>query len=356
MPPTQSRCASPRSPTAAAAAARSRPACCSRSSPRRARRCCPRSCWSASRPPTTPRSTRSTTGRRSSRPPISSCRSSTIRSTSAPSRRPTRSPTSTRWAARRCSRWRWSACRSTSCPSTRSARSSKAASRSARKAGIPIAGGHTIDSVEPIYGLVAIGLVDPRNLKRNAGARPGDVLILGKPLGVGIYSAALKKEKLSRDGYAAMIASTTQLNTPGIALGQLPARACADRRHRLRPARPPARDLPRLRRRRHDRLRAASAASGRARARARGPFHRRLRPQLGRATATMSISAHARATRERALLTDPQTSGGLLVACAPDAVADVLAIFRDEGFGAGRGDRRDDRRRAARGRALTLAT
>src|SRR5213079_2905750 len=62
-----------------------------------------------------------------------------------------------------------------------------------RRAGIPIAGGHTIDSVEPIYGLVAIGLVDPRNLKRNAGAKVGDKLILGKPIGVGIHSAALKK-------------------------------------------------------------------------------------------------------------------------------------------------------------------
>src|ERR1700704_6280638 len=89
------------------------------------------------------------------------------------------------------------------------------------RAGIPIAGGHTIDSVEPIYGLVAIGLVDPRNLKRNAGALPGDKLILGKPLGVGIYSAALKKGRLDERGYAAMIASTTKLNTPGTRLGQM---------------------------------------------------------------------------------------------------------------------------------------
>src|SRR6187551_2646440 len=89
------------------------------------------------------------------------------------------------------------------------------------RAGIPIAGGHTIDSVEPIYGLVAIGLVDPSNLKRNAGARPGDRLVLGKPIGVGIYSAALKKGRLDDAGYDAMIASTTQLNTPGIALGAM---------------------------------------------------------------------------------------------------------------------------------------
>ena len=76
------------------------------------------------------------------------------------------------------------------------------------RAGIPVAGGHTIDSVEPIYGLVAIGLVHPRQVKRNAGARPGDVLVLGKPLGVGVYSAALKKAAARRrSGYAAMIAT-----------------------------------------------------------------------------------------------------------------------------------------------------
>src|SRR5438477_2718521 len=74
------------------------------------------------------------------------------------------------------------------------------------RAGIPIAGGHTIDSVEPIYGLVANGLVDPAHVKRNAGALAGDALILGKPLGVGIYSAALKKDALDANGYRAMIA------------------------------------------------------------------------------------------------------------------------------------------------------
>ena len=72
------------------------------------------------------------------------------------------------------------------------------------RAGIPIAGGHTIDSVEPIYGLVAIGIADPAKIKRNADARAGDRLILGKPLGVGIYSAALKKEQLSPDALRAL--------------------------------------------------------------------------------------------------------------------------------------------------------
>src|SRR5499427_5121319 len=59
-------------------------------------------------------------------------------------------------------------------------------------AGIPIAGGHTIDSVEPIYGLVVLGLVHPDKVKKNSSAHAGDVLMLGKPLGVGVYSAALK--------------------------------------------------------------------------------------------------------------------------------------------------------------------
>jgi len=199
------------------------------------------------------------------------------------------------------------------------------------RAGIAIAGGHTIDSVEPIYGLVAIGLVDPAHLKRNAGARPGDVLVLGKPLGIGIYSAALKKGRLSPEGYAAMIASTTQLNTPGVALGRMPeVHALTDVTgfgllgHLLEICRGSAVgatiDLARVPV--HPGVTALAqeglftGASGRNWAGYGGDVA--LAPGLGDA--------------ERALLTDPQTSGGLLAACAPDAVAAVLAVFRDEGF------------------------
>ena len=89
------------------------------------------------------------------------------------------------------------------------------------EAGIMIAGGHSIDTVEPIYGLVAIGIVDPKKLKRNSGAKLGDSIILSKPLGVGILSAALKKEQLSDAAYQEMIALTTKLNKPGLALSQL---------------------------------------------------------------------------------------------------------------------------------------
>src|SRR6185437_767352 len=92
-----------------------------------------------------------------------------------------------------------------------------------RAAGIPIAGGHTIDSVEPIYGLVVMGLVHPKKVRRNSDAREGDVLILGKPVGVGVLSAALKKNQLDDAGYKRLIDTTTRLNTPGIALADMAA-------------------------------------------------------------------------------------------------------------------------------------
>lgn len=89
-------------------------------------------------------------------------------------------------------------------------------------AGIPIAGGHSIDSPEPIYGLAVIGTCRPADIRRNSGAQPGDALILTKGLGVGIYSAAIKKQTLSPDGYEEMIASTTLLNRIGAELAGNP--------------------------------------------------------------------------------------------------------------------------------------
>ena len=200
-----------------------------------------------------------------------------------------------------------------------------------KAAGIPIAGGHTIDSVEPIYGLVAIGIVNPKNLKRNAGAKPGDKLILGKPLGVGILSAALKKEKLDAAGYAAMIASTTKLNTPGIKLGQLVGvNALTDvtgfglAGHLLEICRGSKlgatvnfATLPII----ANVLELAKAGY------VTGASDRNWD---GYGT-DISIDAKF-GDVERNLLTDPQTSGGLLVACDPAAVDQVLSIFNAEGF------------------------
>jgi len=197
-------------------------------------------------------------------------------------------------------------------------------------AGIPVAGGHSIDSVEPIYGLVVIGLVHPDRIKRNAGAKPGDLLVLGKGLGVGIQSAALKKGELDAAGYAAMIASTTKLNTPGAKLSQIDGvhaltdvtgfgllghllEVCrgSDLGAIVRPA-----DVPVL--------------AGVEALLAKG-FKTGASPRnwggYGDAVDLGSFGEDV-----KSLFTDPQTSGGLLVACAPDAVDAVLALFRADGF------------------------
>ena len=199
------------------------------------------------------------------------------------------------------------------------------------EAHIPIAGGHTIDSVEPIYGLVAIGLVHPGNVKRNTGGRAGDQLILGKALGVGVYSAAFKKDLLAEHDYSTLIASTTQLNTPG------PTLACLDGVHAMTdvtgfgllghllelckgsglsarldynalPLLPNVLDY------------AAQGCVTGASGRNWDSYgaHIALDPRLG--------------ATERALLCDPQTSGGLLISCAPEIVTEVLSIFLQQGF------------------------
>ena len=200
-----------------------------------------------------------------------------------------------------------------------------------RDAGIPVAGGHTIDSVEPIYGLVAIGLVDPAQLQRNAGARPGDVLLLGKPLGVGVFSAALKKQALDTAGYARLIDTTTRLNTPGPDLARLPGvHAMTDvtgfglAGHALEMARGSGCRL------RIDWTAVPLLPQARELARAgfvTGASGRNWDSYGGRVDLAKGFD-----DVERALLCDPQTSGGLLVACAADAVDEVLAVFRRHDF------------------------
>jgi selenide,water dikinase len=200
------------------------------------------------------------------------------------------------------------------------------------QAGIPIAGGHSIDSVEPIYGLAALGLVHPRNVQRNCGARAGDALILGKPLGVGILSAALKKGALTPTGYRQLIDTTTRLNSAGPDLATLTGvHAMTDVTGfgllghllgmcrgaglgaRLRLAQVPeiegVREL----------LRESYVTGASARNWASYGDEVRLAPGL--------------TALDQALLCDPQTSGGLLVACAPDTVPTALGLFEREGFG-----------------------
>lgn len=200
------------------------------------------------------------------------------------------------------------------------------------EAGIPVAGGHSIDSVEPIYGLAAMGLAHPDHIKRNADARAGDVLILGKPLGVGILSAALKKNVLDDAGYRAMIDSTTLLNRPGATLGKLEGvHAITDVTgfgllgHALEIARASGLTL---------KVRAADL-----------PWLPGVRQFAEQGVITGASGRNWAAYGEsivlspnvddalRALLCDPQTSGGLLVACSAESAAQVLDIFHSEGFG-----------------------
>ena len=200
-----------------------------------------------------------------------------------------------------------------------------------RAAGIPIAGGHSIDSVEPIYGLVALGLVHPARVKRNAGARPGDRLILGKPIGVGVLSAALKKDKLDATGYARMIETTTQLNTPGPDLAALDAvHALTDvtgfglAGHALEIARGAKCQLA------IDWKKVPIIAGARELAE-QGLITGASQRNFAACGEEISLPEEFSAT-DRALLTDPQTSGGLLVSCSPSAVDEVLAIFARHGF------------------------
>jgi selenide,water dikinase len=200
-----------------------------------------------------------------------------------------------------------------------------------RSAGIPIAGGHTIDSVEAIYGLVALGLVHPKRVKRNADARPGDLLVLGKPLGVGVMSAALKKGELDAAGYAQMIASTTRLNTPGPDLAELPGvHALTDvtgfglAGHALEMARGARCEV-------QIDWGAVPLLPG-ARALASQGFVTGASGRNWAGYGAEVLLPEGFAPEDRALLTDPQTSGGLLVACAPAALDGVRAVFSRHGF------------------------
>lgn len=198
------------------------------------------------------------------------------------------------------------------------------------QAGIPIAGGHSIDSVEPIYGLVAMGLVHPDHIKTNKDAQVGDCLVLGKPLGVGVYSAALKKEALSPAQYATMVETTTRLNTPGPELARLSGvHAITDvtgfglAGHALEMAKGCGHSIeldwsavPLL----------ADALSLVGRGMVTGASQRNWAAYGG------DIDTGTQQPHAQALLSDPQTSGGLLVACTEASLPEVLKVFAAHGF------------------------
>jgi selenide, water dikinase len=199
------------------------------------------------------------------------------------------------------------------------------------KAGIPVAGGHSIDSPEPIYGLAVVGIGRPEDIRRNSGAKPGDALILTKALGVGVYSAAFKKGGLSAEAYAEMIASMTLLNSIGMDLAKDDAvHAITDVTgfgllgHALEVARGSnvAVSL------RFDKLPFLTDAKDLAR-------QNFVTGASIRNWASYADGVHWPATLaewQRHLLTDPQTSGGLLIACDHNRAADLTRLIADKGY------------------------
>ena len=197
-------------------------------------------------------------------------------------------------------------------------------------AGICVAGGHSIDAPEPIYGLVAIGLVAPDDVRRNDTAKAGDVLILGKSLGVGILGAALQKGDLDARGYAELLEVTTRLNAVGESFaGIAGVHAMTDVTgfgllgHLLEICR-------------GSRLAATVEL-------ARLPILPTARVLATRGVNTGAAGRNwasyghevtlpdGLASYQQNLLCDPQTSGGLLVSCAPDDADHVLRLFHEQG-------------------------
>jgi len=199
------------------------------------------------------------------------------------------------------------------------------------EAGIPIAGGHSIDAPEPIYGLAVIGLCRPEQVRRNSGARDGDALILTKGIGVGIYSAAFKKGALSRDAYEEMVATTTLLNKVGATLGRnADVHGITDVTgfgllgHALEMARGSGVTLDI----RYDRIPFLEEAA----ALVRDGFSTGASTRNWASYGDGIVLPDELPDWQRTLLTDPQTSGGLLVACAPERVDEICASIRDAGY------------------------
>ena len=199
-------------------------------------------------------------------------------------------------------------------------------------AGIPVAGGHSIAAAEPMYGLAVLGRAHPERILANSGARPGDVLILGKPLGVGVLAAALQRDALSPEAYSQMLAQATLLNKAGPDLANLPgARAMTDVTgfgllgHLLEMCRASGvsaevdfSKIPLI-------PAAVALAQDGTAAGASGRNWKSYGDEVSLPAGILEW--------QKNILTDPQTSGGLLFSCAAESAGSALEIFRRHGCG-----------------------
>ncbi|MFC5384575.1 selenide, water dikinase SelD [Aquamicrobium segne] len=199
------------------------------------------------------------------------------------------------------------------------------------EAGIPVAGGHSIDCPEPVYGLAVIGTCPTAQIRRNDAARPGDSLILTKAIGVGIYSAAIKKQALAPAAYEEMLASTTLLNRIGAELGaENNVHAMTDVTgfgilgHGLEMARGSGVTI---------RLNAsyvpffAQAAALAQEGFVTGASHRNWKSYGHEVSLPQNMPDW-----QRHLLTDPQTSGGLLVSVDPAMAQTLIERIKTAGY------------------------
>lgn len=194
------------------------------------------------------------------------------------------------------------------------------------EAGIPLAGGHTVNINEVLFGLSVTGTVHPDHLKTNAGAQEGDVLLLTKPLGTGILGAALKRGMATPADEAALAAVSTRLNKAGAALGALPqVHALTDVTgfglygHLMEMCRGAGLQ--------------AVVQFGQV------PLIEEAKPYAAKFVLPDNAFRNANAVKEEVhsdvstafgWCNDPQTNGGLLIAVAPDGVEAVQAILAAE--------------------------
>jgi selenide, water dikinase len=201
-----------------------------------------------------------------------------------------------------------------------------------KEAGIPLAGGHTIDSTDPIFGLAVTGRADLKHLKRNNGARPGDVLFLTKPIGVGMMATAMKRNVLSEKHYAPLVKQLSTLNSIGADLGRI------EGVHAMTDV-------------------TGFGVLGHSTEMAEGSgvtielHYSKLRKTVGvdeylqkktfPGATPRNWNSYSRGVQFEEgvnvdealnLLPDPQTNGGLLIAVAPEAVEEVKALFIRKGL------------------------